>query len=201
MLRGRNLFALQARRGPTERVQTLTLLVHVREQDLSHFNGRSGTAGAQRIARLVELLDRDEAFQALVQETDDVPRQLEQRVKSKGKDETHTFELSDVTIQWQVADESGLPCVLQRVQSGSDGAKSWGRNTAVGSVEATGKYRPLPVRQLVVAVWMYPPHVEVVLTEERTPVSDVVKQDFFADMDKDNDSVDEDLLEDCGDSR
>ena len=50
MLRERNLFVLQARRGPTERVQTLTLLVHVREQDLSHFNGRSGTAGAQRIA-------------------------------------------------------------------------------------------------------------------------------------------------------
>uniref|UniRef100_A0AAV1UW06 Uncharacterized protein n=1 Tax=Peronospora matthiolae TaxID=2874970 RepID=A0AAV1UW06_9STRA len=114
----------------------------------------------------------------------EVHRTLWKRVKSKGKDETHTFERSDVTIQWQVADESGLPCVLQRVQSGSDGAESWGRNTAVGSVEATGKYRPLPVRQLVVAVWMYLPHVEVALTEERTPVSDVVKQDFFAEMDR-----------------
>ena len=82
--------------------------------------------GARGGQRLVELLDRDEAFQALVQETDDVPRQLEQRVKSKGKDGTHTLELSDVKIQWQVADESGLPYVLQRVQSGSDGAGSWG---------------------------------------------------------------------------
>uniref|UniRef100_M4BAH6 Uncharacterized protein n=1 Tax=Hyaloperonospora arabidopsidis (strain Emoy2) TaxID=559515 RepID=M4BAH6_HYAAE len=154
--------------------------------------------GARGGQRLVELLDRDEAFQALVQETDDVPRQLEQRVKSKGKDGTHMLELSDVKIQWQVADESGLPCVLQRVQSGSDGAESWGRNTAIGSVEATGKYRPLPVRQLVVAVWMYPPHVEVALTEERTPVCDVAKQDFFTAVDNDNDSdrVDEDVLED-----
>uniref|UniRef100_M4BAG0 Uncharacterized protein n=1 Tax=Hyaloperonospora arabidopsidis (strain Emoy2) TaxID=559515 RepID=M4BAG0_HYAAE len=78
-----------------------------------------------------------------------------------------------------------------------------GRNTAVGSVEATGKYRPLPVRQLVVAVWMYPPHVEVALTEERTPICDVAKQDFFAVVGNDNDSdrVDEDVLEDVGNSR
>ena len=50
MVRGRNPFVLQAHHYSTERVQALTLLVHVREQNLDHFNGRRGTVGEQRVA-------------------------------------------------------------------------------------------------------------------------------------------------------
>uniref|UniRef100_M4BGP1 Uncharacterized protein n=1 Tax=Hyaloperonospora arabidopsidis (strain Emoy2) TaxID=559515 RepID=M4BGP1_HYAAE len=50
MLHGRNLFVLQAHHCPTEQVQSLTLLVHVREQNLDHFNRRRGTVGEQRVA-------------------------------------------------------------------------------------------------------------------------------------------------------
>ncbi|CAI5732194.1 unnamed protein product [Peronospora farinosa] len=157
MLRERNTFVLKARSGSNERQHALTLHVNLREQDLSHFNGTHETGGAKTIERLLELLDEDEAFQALVREIDDL-RQMNQLVKSKAKNGTHTLELPDVTVQWQV-------------------------------VEEAGKYRPVPVRKLVVAVWMYPPHVKIPPTGERIPSSDVAKQDFF--VEENNDSVEE----------
>ncbi|EEY68425.1 uncharacterized protein PITG_04881 [Phytophthora infestans T30-4] len=127
--------------------------------------------------RLLELLDDDEAFQALVREISDL-RQLDQLIKTKAKDGTHTLELPDVTVQWQVAEEPGLPSVLQRVQDDGDSQSTTGR--VPSTTEPAGKYRPLPVRKLVVAVWMYPPHVEIPPTGDRIPVaSDANKQDFF----------------------
>ena len=130
---------------------------------------------------MLELLDEDEAFQALVREIDDL-RQINQLVKSKAKDGTHTIELPDVTVQWHVVEESGLLNVLQRVQSNTTATSS-------DTAESTGRYRLLPVRKLVVAVWMYPPHVKIPPTGDRIPSSDGAKQDFFAK--ETNDSVEE----------
>ena len=127
---------------------------------------------------MLELLDEDEAFQALVREIDDL-RQINQLVKSKAKDGTHTIELPDVTVQWHVVEESGLLNVLQRVQSNTTATSS-------DTAESTGRYRLLPVRKLVVAVWMYPSHVEIPLTGERIPVSDIAKQDFFSEAGNDD---------------
>ncbi|KAH7479849.1 hypothetical protein KRP22_010116 [Phytophthora ramorum] len=178
MLRERNTFVLKARSGSDERQHALTLNVNLREQDLSHFNGRNGAGGSKAVQQLLEMLDEDEAFQALIREIDDL-RQLDQLVKTKAKDGTHTLELSDMTVQWQVSEEPGLPTVLQRVQG----------DPIAATAETAGKYRPLPVRRLVVAVWMYPPHVEIPPTGDRIPTSDAAKQDFF--VDADDDSVDE----------
>ncbi|KAG7381937.1 hypothetical protein PHYPSEUDO_005464 [Phytophthora pseudosyringae] len=183
MLRERNTFVLKARSGSDERLHALTLHVNVREQDLRHFNGRDGEGGAKAVQRLLELLDGDEAFQALVREVDDL-RQLDQLVKAKAKDGTRTLELPDVTVQWQVAEEPGLPSVLQRVQGadGSDQLPTAGR--VPSTAEPAGRYRPLPVRKLVVAVWMYPPHVEIPPTGDRIPAaSDAARQDFFVGAD------------------
>ncbi|KAE8883415.1 hypothetical protein PF005_g116 [Phytophthora fragariae] len=180
MLRERNTFVLKARNGRDERQHALTLSVNVRAQDLSHFNGRNGAGGAEAVQRLLQALDDDEAFQALVREMDDL-RQLDALVKAKAKDGTHTLELPDMTVQWQVVEESGLPSVLQRVKTEVP--------AAAASTEG-GRYRPLPVRKLVVAVWLYPPHVEIPPTGERIPVGDADKQGFFADVD-DDDSVEE----------
>ncbi|KAF4046094.1 hypothetical protein GN244_ATG01435 [Phytophthora infestans] len=177
MLRERNTFVLKARSGSDERLHAITLNVNVREQDLTHFNGRNGAGADKAVQRLLELLDDDEAFQALVREISDL-RQLDQLIKTKAKDGTHTLELPDVTVQWQVAEEPGLPSVLQRVQDDGDSQSTTGR--VPSTTEPAGKYRPLPVRKLVVAVWMYPPHVEIPPTGDRIPVaSDANKQDFF----------------------
>ncbi|KAG2790588.1 hypothetical protein JG687_00000342 [Phytophthora cactorum] len=178
MLRERNTFVLKARSGNDERLHAITLNVNVREQDLAHFNGRSGAGGDKTVQRLLELLDGDEAFQALMREMGDL-RQLDQLIKTKAKDGTHTLELPDVTVQWQVAEEPGLPNVLQRVQ-GDDGSSQQTTGRVPSTAEPDGKYRPLPVRKLVVAVWMYPPHVEIPPTGDRIPVaSDATTQDFF----------------------
>ncbi|CAI5743804.1 unnamed protein product [Peronospora destructor] len=181
MLRERNVFVLKACSGSDERQHALTLHVNLREQDLSHFNGTNGTGGAKTIERLLELLDKDKAFQALVREIDDL-RQMNQLVKNKTKDGTHTLELPDVTVQWQVVEESGLLNVLQRVQ-GNEIAR---KHTISDTAETTERYRPLPVRKLVVAVWMYPSHVKIPPTGERIPSSDVAKQDFFVEEINDN---------------
>jgi hypothetical protein len=111
-------------------------------------------------------LDGDEAFQALVREMDDL-RQLEQLVRTKAKEGGHTLELTDMTVQWQVVEEPGLPSVLQRAE---------GEETPT-----SGRYRPLPVRRLVVAVWLYPPHVEIPPTGQRIPAGD--DHDFFVGAD------------------
>ncbi|CAI5742243.1 unnamed protein product [Hyaloperonospora brassicae] len=117
---------------------------------------------------------------------DDGPRQVEQLVKSKSKDGTQTLELPDVTVQWHVSVESGLHSVLQRLRSARGGSESSERHTTLDSAAATGKFRPLPMRPLVVAVWMYPPHIELPLTGERVPVSVIVKQDFFSEAGEDD---------------
>ncbi|POM80911.1 Hypothetical protein PHPALM_1190 [Phytophthora palmivora] len=181
MLRERNTFVLKARSGSDERQHALTLHVNVREEDLAHFNGKNGTGGATA----VQLLDDDETFQALVREIDDL-RQLDQLVKTKAKEGTHTLQVPDVTVQWQVSEEPGLPSVLHRVQNDDVDAQS----TADSMAETSGTYRPVPMRKLVVAVWMYPPHVEIPPTGDRMPVSDTTKQDFFVGAD-DNESVKE----------
>lgn len=137
------------------------------------------------LQRLLELLDGDEAFQALVRDIDDL-RQLDQLVKTKAKEGTHTLELPDVTVQWHVSEEPGLPSVLQRLQGDSDGAQPAGRSTVPSTAEPAGRYRPLPVRKLVVAVWMYPPHVEIPPTGKRIPVSNAAKPDFFVGADDDS---------------
>ncbi|KAL3660098.1 hypothetical protein V7S43_015019 [Phytophthora oleae] len=187
MLRERNTFVLKARSGRDERQHALTLNVNVREQDLSHFNG---AGGAKAVQRLLQVLDDDEAFQALVRDIDDL-RQLDQLIKTKAKDGVHTLELPDVTVQWQVAaEEPGLSSVLQRVgDDDSCNQPTAGRVPSTG--EPMGRYRPLPVRKLVVAVWMYPPHVEIPPTGDRIPAAtDEAKQDFFVGADE-NDSAEE----------
>lgn len=49
MLRERNTFVLKARSDSEERQHALTLNVNLREQDLSHFNGKNGAGGAKAI--------------------------------------------------------------------------------------------------------------------------------------------------------
>ncbi|KAG7401965.1 hypothetical protein PHYBOEH_008486 [Phytophthora boehmeriae] len=177
MLRARNTFVLRARRGLDERLHALTLNVNIREQDLSHFNGQNGVAGSTAIQRVLEALDGDEGFQALIREMDGDLRQLDQLVKTKAKEGTKTIELPDMTVQWQVSEEPGLHTVLQRVKG----------DEQKGGDEA-GQYRPLPMREkLVVAVWMYPPHVEIPPTGQRIPVSDESTRDFFIDADVEHD--------------
>ncbi|ETK78894.1 hypothetical protein F441_15479 [Phytophthora nicotianae CJ01A1] len=178
MLRERNTFVLKARSGNDERLHAITLNVNVREQDLAHFNGRNDSGADKAVQRVLELLDEDEAFQSIMREMDDL-RQLDQLIKAKAKDGTHTLELPDVTVQWQVAEEPGLPSVLQRVQSDNGDSQSTSGRVP-STADPSGKYRPLPVRKLVVAVWMYPPHVEIPPTGDRIPVaSDANRQDFF----------------------
>ncbi|KAG6618441.1 kinesin-like protein [Phytophthora cinnamomi] len=193
MLRERNTFVLKARSGRDERQHALTLNVNVRAQDLGHFNGSNGAGGAKAVQRLLGVLDDDEAFQALVREMDDL-RQLDALVKAKAKDGSHTLELPDMTVQWQVAEEPGLPSVLQRVQiegTASASVAAAGRGGPAPADGDGGRYRPLPVRKLVVAVWLYPPHVEIPPTGERIPIGDADTQDFFVGMDDDDDSVED----------
>lgn len=130
------------------------------------------------------MLDDDVAFQALVRDMDDL-RQLDALVKTKAKEGSHTLELPDMTVQWQVVEEPGLPSVLQRVKTEAAATKQGGPAQIEG-----GRYRPLPVRKLVVAVWLYPPHVEIPPTGKRIPIGDTDKQDFFVGADED-DSVEE----------
>ncbi|KAK1944649.1 hypothetical protein P3T76_004561 [Phytophthora citrophthora] len=163
------------RSGRDERQHALTLSVNVRDQDLSHFNDKK--SGDK--ARLLQVLDDDEAFQALVRDIDDL-RQLDQLAKTKAKEGVHTLELPDMTVQWQVAaEEPGLPSVLQRVRDDeSSNQPTTGRVPSTG--EPMGRYRPLPVRKLVVVVWMYPPHVDIPPTGDRIPIAtDEAKQDFI----------------------
>ncbi|KAG1693658.1 hypothetical protein DVH05_023061 [Phytophthora capsici] len=180
MLRERNTFVLKARSGRDERQHALTLNVNVREQDLSHFK----KSGEKAVERLLQVLDDEEDFQALVRDIDDL-RQLDQLIKTKAKDGVHTLELPDVTVQWQVtAEEPGLPSVLQRVgDDESSNQSTAGRVPSTG--EPMGRYRPLPVRKLVVAVWMYPPHVDIPPTGDLIPVAtDEAKQDFIVGVDE-----------------
>ncbi|CAH0473981.1 unnamed protein product [Peronospora belbahrii] len=179
MLRERNTFVLRAHRNCSEeRQHAFTLHVNIREKDLAHFNGGNGTEGAKALERLLEVLNNDNSFQALVREMDDL-RQLDQFVKIKAKDGTHTLELLDVTVQWQVAEEPGLSNVLQRVQVSNDAAQKTAK-------KVDGRYHRLPVRKLVVAAWMYPPHVKIPPTGDQIPFSDVDKQDFFVEVENDN---------------
>ncbi|KAF1793257.1 Copine [Phytophthora cactorum] len=190
MLRERNTFVLKARSGNDERLHAITLNVNVREQDLAHFNGRSGAGGdktvqgrwshvvAVAVSGCWSCWTAMKLSKRLMREMGDL-RQLDQLIKTKAKDGTHTLELPDVTVQWQVAEEPGLPNVLQRVQ-GDDGSSQQTTGRVPSTAEPDGKYRPLPVRKLVVAVWMYPPHVEIPPTGDRIPVaSDATTQDFF----------------------
>ncbi|RLN38051.1 hypothetical protein BBJ28_00001085 [Nothophytophthora sp. Chile5] len=202
MLRERNAFMLKARGD--ERLHALTLHVNVREQDLEHFNATKtggGTAAVEvrgvgiylfvicslvtlcDFQRLLELLDGDEAFQMLVKELDNV-RQLEQLVKAKMKDDVRTLESAAMTAQWQVSDEPGLPSVLQRLQLKKDTKAERPSESHALKGQEGGLYRPLPVRKLAVAVWMYPPHVAIPPTGERIPTNDRSVQDFFVGVDE-----------------
>lgn len=186
VLRERNTFVLRARRGEDERQHALTLNVNLREQDLTHFNGTSDSEGPKAIQRLLEVLDEDEAFQALVREMDDL-RQLDQLVKTKAKEGTHTVELPDLSIQWQVAEDPGLPSVLQRVPNNNARPErlQGGFNSGFSSGDG-GRYRPLPVRKLVVAAWLYPPHVEIPPTGERIPIDHEGTRDFFSNAEEED---------------
>ncbi|GMF44290.1 unnamed protein product [Phytophthora fragariaefolia] len=186
------------------------------EEDLGHFNGRNGAGGdkvvqvresrrrpaargprthwmlwrGRQLQRLLEVLDDDEDFQALVRDMDDL-RQLDALVKAKAKDGAHTLELHDMTLQWQVADEPGLPSVLQRARVANGDVQATAAAGGGGPPSSEGaRYRPLPVRKLVVAVWLYPLHVEIPPTGDRIPAGDTDKQDFFIGAD-DDDSVEE----------
>ncbi|KAL3664435.1 hypothetical protein V7S43_010756 [Phytophthora oleae] len=114
-------------------------------RDLSHFNDKK--AVLKRAGRLLQVLDDDEAFQALVRGIDDL-RQQDQLAKTKAKGGVHTLELPDVTVQWQVAAEKpGLPSVLQRVRDDDSSSQPIaGQVPSTG--EPMGRYRPLPVRKL-----------------------------------------------------
>ncbi|CEG47565.1 uncharacterized protein PHALS_04433 [Plasmopara halstedii] len=180
MLRERNTFVLKARSDVGALQHALTLQVSIRSQDLTHFHGDndSDVTGRKTMQRLLEMLDGDEAFQLLVREMNDL-RQLDQLVKTKSKECVHTLQSPEITVQWQVVEEPGLPSVLLRAHGNncSDHPKS---SHLPDTITKTGKYRPLPVRKLVVAVWIYPPHVELPPTGDRIPVvNDAIKQDFF----------------------
>ncbi|KAI9906580.1 hypothetical protein PsorP6_003489 [Peronosclerospora sorghi] len=178
MLRERNTFVLKARSN--ERQHVITLNVNVRKQNLSYFNDKNGKTVAKAVERLLEVLDEDEAFQSLVHEMNDI-RQLDQLVKSKAKDGLHTLERPDLTIQWEVSEEHGFHSILERVEAFDENIQPGKQSTdaTCKTTELTARYRPLPVRKLVVAVWMYPPQVKIPSTGERIPACNAAKHDFF----------------------
>lgn len=113
---------------------------------------------------MLELLDQDAVFQALIAEVDTT--RPGDTVRGKASAELQQLTSSRVKAQWQLADHSALNNVLERAERQP-------------GEQAGGAYRPLPMRSLAVAVWMYPPTVVFPPTGEPIPEDTTSVRDFF----------------------
>lgn len=149
------------------------------------------------IQHVLELLDADSDFEALVLELD-AQRTAEDMLKSsKTAFAIRTITSSLVQVQWRALDQShrGLANVLQMTHRPRQGCFSRKEaattqsktKQAVAAAAASGDeemytggmYAPVPMRKLAVEAWLYPLHVVIPSTGDRIPENSSSVTDFF----------------------
>ncbi|GAB9470290.1 hypothetical protein Gpo141_00007540 [Globisporangium polare] len=201
-LRMRNQFVVSARSSSGgKRRHAVALYVHIREQDVDHFNstaahqetkGEDAASGINYIEHVLELLDADSDFETLVRELDAMRTAEELMKNSKSAFAMKTIASSLVQVQWRALDQShrGLANVLQVThrprkecfsRKEATVAQSSKTQQATGDEEvyAGGMYVPVPMRKLAVEAWLYPPHVAIPATGDRIPENSRSVTDFF----------------------
>jgi hypothetical protein len=121
---------------------------------------------------LLELLDADAAFQALVKELDRLGSTYEPDARGKAAAEIHQLPTARMKAQWQLAERHGLGNVLERVAPVRHSADA-------SEMTLSGAYRPLPMRKVAVTVWLYPPTTEIPPTGDPIPKNSESVHDFF----------------------
>lgn len=145
------------------------------------------------IQHVLELLDTDNDFEALVRELDTMRTAEELMKSSKSAFAMKTIVSPLVQVQWRALDQSrrGLANVLQMThrprqecfsqKQAGVAQSSKAKQAAAGAEEvyAGGMYAPVPMRKLAVEAWLYPPHVVIPATGDRIPENSSSVTDFF----------------------